>query len=68
MFAAPGNNAFDSYFLIVDYPCLNGNSFCPTGSFYPAVYSSIDMEKGIYVYFDKKQVENRFNRFHLKPF
>lgn len=62
MFAAKGENAFDKYFRIVDFPHITSFDSSACQTYYPSVYSQIPMSGSIYEYFKKKQIENRLVR------
>jgi len=62
MFAAKGENAFNKYFRIIDYPHFTSLDNVDCESFYPAVYEQIPKDGDIYDCFERKQMENRYLR------
>lgn len=62
MFATKGENAFNKYFRIVDYPHITSLDDAECETFYPAVYAQLPKDGDIYDCFERKQIENRYLR------
>lgn len=62
MFAPEGENAFNRYFEIYNFPYANDFSELSLDTFYPSVYAKLPMDNSIYNYFEKEQIKNRFVR------
>jgi hypothetical protein len=62
MFAAKGENAFNKYFRIVDYPHITSFEEANCVTFYPSVYAQLPKSGDIYDYFERKQMDNRYVR------
>lgn len=62
MFALEGENAFNQYFEIFNFPHVDDFSELILDTFYPSVYAKLPMDNSIYNYFEKEQIENRFVR------
>lgn len=62
MFAAKGDNAFNKFFQIIDYPHITSFEEASCKTFYPAVYAQLPKDGDIYDCFERKQMKNRYIR------
>lgn len=62
MFLPEGENAFNKYFEIADFPAVTEFESLNVETFYPDVYAELPMSGSIYNYFEKEQMKNRFIR------